>query len=100
MTIQKLFYKRKIHIDNLLSCLISYKKGVRLNIHRMLYPISIKNNNTITQTIRTIVLLIPIIPGGIIGLHSYIKNITTQYNKYYNESTFKTHIEQIYGYEI
>ena len=100
MTIQNIYYKRMIHIDNIKTTLTSYKKGVQSNIHNLIHPISIKNHNNLAQTIRTIVLLIPIIPGGMIGLHYYLKNIIITNNKYYSQERFKNYIQDIYGYKI
>ena len=100
MRYNNIFYNRYIIIDNIKTIVREYKIGVQTNIHKLLYPISIDNNNTVQETIKTIILLIPIIPGGMIGLYYYKKKIQIQYNKYYTQQGFKTHINKIYGWMI
>ena len=99
MTLRKTFYLRNIIIDKYKTLLTSHINGVSVGLHNIIYPITIKNNNTIKDTILTIISISPLLPFFIF-IPKYIKKLKVSYNKYYNQDRFKANIKNLYGWGI
>ena len=100
MNIKQIIYKRNIIVNNIKSMLTEDIKGIQSTISNLSDRTLINNNNRIKTTILTMILLCPIIPGGIIALLKYKKNIKFAYNKYYNQISYNNEIKLRYGYEL
>ena len=70
-----------------------------MGLHNKLYPITIQNNNTIKDTILTIISISPLLPFFIF-IPKYISRLKVSYNRYYNRDRFNANIENLYGWGI
>ena len=62
--------------------------------------ITIRNDNSIRQTIVTAILCIPVIPGGVVALWKYKDKIKIIRNKYYNFKRHSQRVKDMHGVEI
>jgi len=62
--------------------------------------VTVRNKNTIGDTVITIIALVPIIPGGLLLLLRYLKKVSISYNKYYNFNNHRNRIKTLYGIKI
>lgn len=71
-----------------------------MDIADLFESITIRNDNSVKDTIITAIALIPIIPGGIIMVVKYMKKVKLSFNKYYNFNDHAKRIKAIHGIEV